>query len=130
MNIQLRTLSHGPLNWKDQLPPAFKGIRLPGGTISSSVGDFGSVCIQELKADNYFIRYNVFDIFQQFVTTIESKESGIHSSILLKGHANHEMTKIGKWTLRQNQFSLLHADSPEIIWSSSHVLLPTVFYLV
>jgi len=114
MNQNLLTLSHGPLVWENTLPPAFKGLRLPGGTLASATGSFGSVCIQEFQADNYSIRFNVFDILQRFIARTSAKESGFHSRIILKGRVDHEMQHLGKWSLRQNQFTVLQAAGPEV----------------
>ena len=89
MNLNLLTLSHQPLVWKDVFPIAFKGIRLPGSTLLSASGDFGTVCIQEFQTDHYSIRLNVFDLLQQFIIRTVAKESGIHTSLVLKGRSDN-----------------------------------------
>ncbi|HSU26791.1 MAG TPA: AraC family transcriptional regulator [Chitinophagaceae bacterium] len=114
MNQNLQTVSHEPLIWTEALPPRFKGIRLPGSTVSSSTGAFGSLCIQELESQHYSIRYNVFDIIQRFVLQVKSVEAGLHTRIMLKGHVDQEMNDDNKWSLRRNQVALLNASLPEI----------------
>ena len=90
MNKAYQTLSHAPLLWTDDLPPAFKGSHLPGATIASSSGEFGSVCMQEFGSDQYSIRYNVFDILQRFILKTKKQESGLHAQVILKGHVSME----------------------------------------
>lgn len=113
MNLILESPSHGPFVWYHALPENFKGLRLPGGTLASVTGAFGSLCIQEFHGHQYSIRFNVFDIIQRFILRAKSNESGFHTRVILKGRVDHETNNL-KWSLRQNQFALLHAAAPEI----------------
>jgi AraC-like DNA-binding protein len=130
MNRILQTISHPPLVWTAVLPVGFRGIRLPGSTLHSATGEFGSLCIQEFHGHQYSIRFNVFDIIQRFLLRVKSTESGLHTRVMLKGHVEHEMTNGMKWALRKNQFALVQADAPEITEQYNknlHISFDTVF---
>jgi AraC-like DNA-binding protein len=114
MNQKLHSLSHGTVVWAETLPPAFRGIRLPGGIITSGTGEFGSLCIQEFIGQRYTIRFNAFDVIQRFILRIRSTEIGLHTRILLRGHVDHEMEGAKQWSLRRNQIAILNAAAPEI----------------
>jgi len=130
MKFNLRSLTHGPLTWKDAFPPAFKGWRLPGGKFTSSTGEFGTICVQEFNTDHYSIRLNVFDIIQRFISRSISKEAGLHARLIIKGRVDQEMEKKMKSPLRQNQFSLYYSAKPDIATTHSeklHIYIDTFF---
>jgi AraC-type DNA-binding domain-containing proteins len=130
MHFNLRSLTHEPLVWKDIFPPAFKGWRLPGGKLISSVGEFGTVCIQEYKTDHYSIRLNVFDIIQRFIARSFPGETGLYTKLVLKGRVELGMEKEKTYTLGQNQF-ILHYDAGHgtfgIYPNKLHISLETSF---
>ena len=128
MNQNLQSLSHGDLTWHDSLPPAFKGVRLPGSIISTSVGAFGSICIQEFTADNFSIRFNVFDLLQEFVINLFYKQTGLFSRIIVKGKVDIELSGHPRQTIQQNQFVLLQQnsfDTKETYHNNIHISFET-----
>ena len=129
MNLILRSLTHGPLIWKDVLPPVFKSWRLPGGKLASSVGEFGTICIQEFNTDHYSIRLHVFDLLQHFIARSIAKDTGLHAQLMLKGRVDQEMAN-KKCTLRQNQFGLQYVDNldrKDIYAEKLHISFDTFF---
>ncbi|TMI89599.1 MAG: helix-turn-helix transcriptional regulator [Bacteroidetes bacterium] len=133
MKPPLIPLSHKMLEWKDAFPSAFKGVHLPGSSVLSSVGNFGSVCIQEYRSDDFSIRFNVFDLIDRFVAKSFYKRPGICSRLVLKGRIDHEATPDIKWTIRQGQFSL-NGDSGKSLRShvetyekNTHISFDTYF---
>ena len=131
MNKVYQTLSHAPLLWTDDLPPAFNGSHLPGATIASSSGEFGSVCMQEFWGDQYSIRYNVFDILQRFILKTKKQESGLHAQVILKGHVQQVIDTASAWKLTKNQFSLVQGPSLNMVSTydqqTSHISFDTFF---
>ena len=107
MKPPLIPLSHKLLEWKDTFPFAFKGVHLPGASVLTTAGNFGSVCIQEYRNDDFSIRFNVFDLLERFVVKSFFRKSGIHSRLVLKGRIDHKTEEDIKWSLRQSQFSLI-----------------------
>jgi len=131
MSKVYKTLSHAPLRWNDDLPPAFTGIHLPGATVASSSGGFGSVCMQEFVGDQYSIGYNVFDIFQRFILKTKKQESGLHAQVILKGLVQQQINASSAWALTRNQFSLIQGPSLNMISTydqpTSHISFDTFF---
>lgn len=107
MKPSLIPLSHKLLEWNDTFPFAFKGVHLPGASVLSAAGNFGSVCIQEYRSDDFYIRFNVFDLIERFVVKSFFRKTGICSRLVLKGRIDHEAEADIKWSLRQGQFSLI-----------------------
>jgi len=133
MKPPLIPLSHKLLEWKDAFPSAFKGVHLPGSSVLSSVGNFGSVCIQEYNSDDFSIRFNVFDLIERFVVKSFFRKSGIYSRLVLKGRIDHKAETDIKWSLRQSQFSLI-GDSDRSVRSvvetyerNTHIIFDTHF---
>jgi AraC-like DNA-binding protein len=115
MKQPLMPLSHKLPEWKDTFPSAFKGVHLPGSSVLSAVGNFGSLCIQEYKTDSFFIRLNVFDLLHHFVVKTFSENTGIFTRLVLKGRISNETDHETMRILYQNQFSLFKAANPTTI---------------
>ena len=133
MKPPLIPLSHKLLEWKESFPSAFKGVHLPGSSVLSSVGNFGSVCIQEYQGDDFSIRFNVFDLIERFVAKSFFRKAGIHSRLVLKGRIDHKTEADIRWSLRQSQFSLI-GDSARSVKSvietyekNTHISFDTYF---
>jgi len=109
MRINLQTLSHEPLVWKKILPPHFKGVRLPGGTLASANGAFGSVCIQEIREKYFHIQYKVFDILQHFITEEKWQGEGLHSRLILKGQVQQSLNSFDQNCSYTNQLTITAA---------------------
>ncbi|HEU5168007.1 MAG TPA: AraC family transcriptional regulator [Chitinophagaceae bacterium] len=130
MNLKFSALSHDALVWNNELPLSFKGVRLPGSTVSTSVGEFGSICIQEYSTDNFAIRFNVFDLLQRFVAKTFSEKKGIFSKLILKGRITNEIDNVTERTLYQNQFSLYKTERSmvtEVYEKNIHISFDTFF---
>jgi len=114
MRETFQTLSHEPLVWKDDLPPGFAGVRLPGGTLASASGDFGSLCTQEFQGDNFSIRYTVFNILKSSTFNSHSNEDGLHVQIVLKGSLGYTFNGFYMVPVKSNQFLFLLTSHPVI----------------
>ena len=128
MNQNLLSLSHGELNWVNSLPPAFKAVRLPGSTIATTVGDFGSICIQEFTTENFSIHFKVFDLIQQFVARTIFHPTGLFAKLVVKGKAGLQFQTNPPLSLRQNQFILFQnkkIDYKETYENNIHITFDT-----
>ncbi|MBC7947803.1 MAG: helix-turn-helix transcriptional regulator [Chitinophagaceae bacterium] len=117
MSISHQTLSHEPLVWNDELPPGFKGERLPGGILHSASGDFGELCLQNFAADQFTIQYNTFDLRESFTLQHISRDDGVHSKLLIKGKSIETFNLDESVPFTVNQFSLV--ESSEYINTST-----------
>jgi AraC-like DNA-binding protein len=117
MNLELQSLSHPSLIWEKILPPDFTGVRLPGGDLSSATGDFGTICIQEFKSDNYSIRYHVLHTLQKFILKIKTTQQGIYSQLVLHGEVYRQVNNRPDSLLKRNQFYAANTASHEFVAS-------------
>jgi len=130
MKQSLAPLSHKLLEWKEAFPSAFKGVHLPGASVLSAAGNFGSVCIQEYHDNDFSVRFNVFDLLDRFIVKSFFKRSGIYSRLILKGRIDHETGTDIKWSLHRNQFSLIQSRglaTKETYEKSTHISFETYF---
>ncbi|HEX7844530.1 MAG TPA: AraC family transcriptional regulator [Chitinophagaceae bacterium] len=105
----LETLSHQSLHWEDQWPPGFKGTGLPGGSRASATGAFGSICIQEFRTSAWTIRFNIFQLIENFIAKLNLDKSGLFIAHQLKG--NCQITHNAPFSLRKGQFAGFYSAS-------------------
>jgi AraC-like DNA-binding protein len=115
MKIHFQTLSHDPLQWNAGRPEKFMGVPLPGATVLSATGDFGSLCIQQIKEKNYSIDYNVLNILQHFTLQCKTVSKGLFTRLVLQNHIRHDIKGVGEMYIREGQFSMLKTSYQEII---------------
>ncbi|HMK18935.1 MAG TPA: AraC family transcriptional regulator [Chitinophagaceae bacterium] len=130
MKQPLIPLSHKLLEWKETFPSAFKGVHLPGATVLSAAGNFGSVCIQEYHDNDFSVRLNVLDLFDRFIVKSFFKRSGVYARLILKGRIDHEASMDIKWSLYRNQFALIQSRdliTKEIYEKNTHISFETYF---
>jgi len=131
MNQNLLSFTHGQLDWNDSFPHDFKGVRLPGSTISTSIGEFGSVCIQEYITKDFSIRFNVFDLLQRFVVkTFFASEFKLYSKFVLKGRIDYQLNDNRSLALRHNQFILSDSERsslPQVYEKNIHISFDAFF---
>ncbi|MEP7375871.1 MAG: AraC family transcriptional regulator [Chitinophagaceae bacterium] len=130
MTCNIQTLSHEPLIWKDDFPPGFAGLHLPGGTILSASGEFGHLCVQEYSTESFCLRYNEFRFDQPFILQADIADAALFSQLVLNGKAQQYISDALQWPLSKNQFVLVdHASlqmdasySPQSAFSSIETL--------
>ena len=102
MNLILQPDSTGPLRWTNDWPPRFKGWRLPGGSINSTSGDFGTCCIQQLVHPQFSIHFIVIDNKDHLEAYISSQQHSLAAWIVLKGEIQLVSEK-SVMVVKQNQ---------------------------
>ena len=137
MKISVESLSHPPLSFSSELPDAFTGMRLGGAAVLSATGSFGSLCIQEFDAADFMIRYTVIVTRESFTIRTKCLFIGLHAVIVQQGHILAEIREAGPFEMQPDQFTLIHAPEPEIIFTLKEdqqyiffeILLPDIFVL-
>lgn len=120
MRSNLQTLSPDPPVWKKMLPARFKGVRLPGGNITSSQGAFGSVCIQEIREKQYWIQYNVFDISQPVTVRENFDDDGMFTRLILKGELGQDINQSGKKQFHANHLLIINSFPLSVLSTIAH----------
>ncbi|HTN08701.1 helix-turn-helix domain-containing protein [Agriterribacter sp.] len=85
MTPNVQSITHSPLTWKEELPPDFPGVRLPGGKAYAATGRFGSVCIQLYQAGDFIFGYAVLSTKEHFVLKNKPYGKGLYLQIILDG---------------------------------------------
>jgi AraC-like DNA-binding protein len=111
MRFNLQTLSRQPLVWKKIVPPGFKGVKLPGGTLASAQGEYGTLCIQEIREKDFIIQYKVFDIIQPLTIREIHSGQGIYTRLILKGNIRHHIKGFDKTLLQVNHLVYINTRS-------------------
>lgn len=114
--MKIQSLSHGSLHWQEVLPPAFSGVRLPGASLKSATGDFGSLCIQEYKTAEFTIRYFVLDVLRHFVLRYKNRANGLCSQLALLGKREQTINSLS-FSFVKNQLLLLSSPGAEVTLS-------------
>jgi AraC-like DNA-binding protein len=127
MDLNLLAISHPPFIWHNEFPPSFKGVSLPGSTIKTSLGEFGSICVQEFIADRYTIRVTVFDLIQHFISKTVVRNFDLQATLLLKGIVENT-TGDTKTIVRPNRFLINNSgESTTRFRENLHIIFDTYY---
>lgn len=111
MNL-IQILSHPHLNWKDSLPPVFKGYQLPGSEVYSTSGPFGYLCIQHYRTPDYSITTYMSDLQQVMIFQPSKASNGLHAWLPIDGTCKWQPSPVKSYTLPVFHFTLLGSTSP------------------
>src|SRR5258705_13694342 len=104
MKGDIKTLSHEPLQLRENLPGGFTGVRLPGGTVIAASGKFGTICIQYFSGAHYSIGYSLLDIVEKFILQCRIKSKGLFTRIVLGNTIKHTINGAKEIKLYEGQF--------------------------
>jgi AraC-like DNA-binding protein len=106
MAIELTLLNNeGPLEFKRGLPPDYKGPLLRGAIVLSAKTNVGQVTVQELNSDEYSIRFSIAKFFKRITVMGRLNMRGVYGYFMLKNGLRKEFEPVGKFHLRQDQYS-------------------------
>lgn len=115
MQVNIKTLSHPPLEIFDELPPNFGGPRLSGGETVSAIGSFGEMCIQEFHCADFTVRYSVIETKELLKLESQSFHSGLHSLIMMRNSLRPDVEHAPELTIGENQFTIMNGHRPKSI---------------
>lgn len=114
MNLNIISSSYGPIVMEAVLPVGYNGLILPGGNIISSVKEFGTIIFQEIKTEEFLIRYNFFHFLQKLSLTQNEETYNLQVLMALKNELKQKIKSIGDCSLQQGQFTSLYGPRTEI----------------
>ena len=114
MNHNIISSAHGPVILESALPSGYNGPILPGAVIHSAVKEFGTIIFQEIKTEEFLIRYNFFHFLQKLTLTQKEDTQHLQSLLALKNDLRHKIKSLGLGPLRQGQFSAFYSPRTEI----------------
>lgn len=113
-NLNITSPTYGPITLIQQLPSAYNGQILPGSKIYSSVQEFGMILMQELKTEDFIIRYNFFHFIQKITLIGKEDNQGLQTLMALKNDLKQKIKSIGEIYLREGQITSFYAPFTEI----------------
>lgn len=103
------TLSNGePLEFRHGLPANYKGTIFKDAVAASCKTNLVSLVRQEIRADAYSIRLTEGNFLQQLSTVGRIDHSGLYSFFMLKNGIRKDISTLGKFHLREDQYSCLY----------------------
>jgi AraC-like DNA-binding protein len=114
MNLNIISSDHGPITFQAVLPENYNGLILPGGSIISSVKDFGTIIFQEIKTEEFLIRYNFFHFVQKLTLTQNEETHNLQILLALKNELKQKIKSIDDSRLKQGQFTSFYTPRTQI----------------
>jgi AraC-like DNA-binding protein len=113
-NLNITSPAFGPITLVQQLPSTYNGQILPGSKIYSTVQEFGMILLQELKTEDFIIRYNFFHFIQKITLTVKEENQGVQALMALKNDLRQKIKFIGDVHLREGQYTPFYSPFTEI----------------
>ena len=104
MNIELTLPNNSILEFQPGLPPDYNGPLLKGSTAVSSKTNLAEIVLQQLTGVDYFIRLSAGRFLKKISAKGWTEQYGLYSNFMLKNEARKEISTIGKFHLRKDQY--------------------------
>ena len=104
MNIELTLPNNSILEFEPRLPLDYRGPILRGAVAISANTSLAKIVLQQLTGDNYFIRLTTGKFLKRISAKGWTEEYGLYSNFILKNEARKEISTIGKFHLRKDQY--------------------------
>jgi len=104
MNIELTLGNDSILEFKPGLPSDYTGPLLRGATAISAKTNFAEVVLQHLTGVDYFIRLSSGRLLKKIFAKGWAAQYGLYTNFVLKNEARKELSTIGKFHLRKDQY--------------------------
>ena len=103
-DIELSLPGGSILEFQKGLPPNYRGYLLRGASAVFAKTNLAEIVLQQLTGINYYIRYSTGRLLKKITAKGWVKEYGFYSNFLLENDARKELSSIGKFHLRKDQF--------------------------
>jgi|GEM_PF-956874 len=113
MNPDLYNLSREPIELLPGWPKHAKVQPLPQAQTFWMQREFGSILFQEIKTEQYLLRYFIFRFLKQMTLLSKERGEGIQSLIALKGRIAQSLKGQKSFTINEGQFMLFDSGSTE-----------------
>ncbi|NOT93906.1 helix-turn-helix transcriptional regulator [Ferruginibacter sp.] len=104
MNLELTLPDDSILEFQPGLPPDYNGPLLRGSTAISAKTNLAEIILQQLTGVGYFIRLSSGRILKKIFAKNWATQYGLYSNFVLKNDARKELSSIGKFHLRKDQY--------------------------
>ncbi|MDB5200845.1 MAG: AraC family transcriptional regulator [Ferruginibacter sp.] len=104
MDLQLQLAGYGEILLKPGIPAGYRGPSLKGSDAAFWENELGDIVIQTLAGIGYFIRFSTGTLLEKISASGWFSQYGLYSNFMLKNDVRKELSSIGKFHLRQDQF--------------------------
>ena len=104
MNLELTLPNDSILEFQPGLPPDYDGPLLRGSTAVSAKANLAEVVMQQLTGVDYFIRLSSGRLLKKIFAKGKISQYGLYTNFVLKNDARKELSTIGKFYLRKDQY--------------------------
>lgn len=111
MHMELILSNGGILEFQPGLPEKYAGPVLRGAVAHCAKSNLTEVVVQELSGDGYWIRFSIGRFLKKVSASKWLHTKGFYSSFMLKNGAHKEIDSIGKFHLRQDQYTCFFSNS-------------------
>ena len=99
--------SHGPLSFVPSFPGGYKGPVLPGSQVFSSIGDYGTIVIQDFEGDQFNIRYVILHFFQKMILH-RTEEEKLRAQFVLREKLKYKRGR-STFQVKPGEYNLIWA---------------------
>ncbi|MBI3138036.1 MAG: helix-turn-helix transcriptional regulator [Sphingobacteriales bacterium] len=85
MNFILQSPDLGLLRWQQLAPASLAANLMPGSSIHSTSGSFGTISLQEYKVLNFTLRLSTLELIKELRIRFELKQKGLFARLALSG---------------------------------------------
>lgn len=104
MNIELTLSNYSVLEFQPGLPTDYNGPILRGAIAMSAKLNLTEIVLQQLTGVDYYIRLSTGRLLKKLSAKGWFAQYGLYSNFILKNNARKELTSIGKFHLRKDQY--------------------------
>jgi AraC-like DNA-binding protein len=113
MSLALNLVPNRFFPFEPKFPNGYSGLVMSGSRVSSSSGAYGEIIMQEYATPQYILRYNTCKFSESFALIGKMEDTGLQTSVSLKGDFHHRIKGVGHIHLLENQFAMLYAPNME-----------------
>ena len=104
VNIEIILSNDSILEFQPGLPTDYKGPLLRGATAIYGGTNLAEIVLQQLTGVNYFIRLSAGKFLDRIFARGWTEQYGLYSNFMLKNEARIEMSTMGRFHLRKDQY--------------------------
>jgi AraC-like DNA-binding protein len=107
--MKISSPQHGSIDLVPISPDDISGPLLPGSNILFCEKDFGTIMIQQYHAENYSLRYSIFNFIKKVSLLFSEEKSLLRTLLVQKGSFGIKTQSKSKTKLRESQFLLFNS---------------------
>jgi AraC-like DNA-binding protein len=115
MNLDIRIGPSDQLFFRKGIPLGLDWQLLPRAMPYYAQGDWGTICLQEVRTAKYLLRHILFRIHQNLSFHSKEKNEGLQSLLSVKGNVEYHVQGLKKIDLKEKEYILFDAKEEETV---------------